>query len=168
MKKILLALAVVFGLSFNSIAQTAKIGHINSQELMQLMPEAATIRTELEKEAASLETQMTAMQTEYQNLVRDYQANEATWSDLIRDSKVKEINDLEGRLQTFQQNAQQSLTAKEQALIEPVIQKAQDAIDAVAKANGYTYVFDTSVGAVLVYPDGDNMLSLVKKHLGIL
>ena len=168
MKRFLLAIAVVIGVAFTSVAQSPKIGHINSQELMQLMPEAATIRTELEKEAASLETQMTAMQTEYQNLVRDYQTNEATWSDLIRDSKVKEINDLEGRLQTFQQNAQQSLTAKEQALIEPVIKKAQDAIDAVAKANGYTYVFDTSVGAVLVYPDGDNMLALVKKHLGIL
>ncbi|MGB0390366.1 MAG: OmpH family outer membrane protein [Salibacteraceae bacterium] len=168
MKKFLLAIAIVLGVSMTSVAQSPKIGHINSQELMQLMPEAATIRTELEKEAASLETQMTAMQTEYQNLVRDYQANEAAWSDLIRDSKVKEINDLEGRLQTFQQNAQQSLTAKEQALIEPVIKKAQDAIDAVAKANGYTYVFDTSVGAVLVYPEGDNMLALVKKHLGIL
>jgi len=168
MKKFLLAIAIVLGVSMTSIAQGPKIGHINSQELMQLMPEAATIRTELEKEAASLETQMTAMQTEYQNLVRDYQTNEAAWSDLIRDSKVKEINDLEGRLQTFQQNAQQSLTAKEQALIEPVIKKAQDAIDTVAKANGYTYVFDTSVGAVLVYPEGDNMLALVKKHLGIL
>lgn len=168
MKKFLIAVALVFGVSIASMAQSPKIGHINSQELMQLMPEAATIRTELEKEAASLETQMTAMQTEYQNLVRDYQANEASWSDLIRDSKVKEINDLEGRLQTFQQNAQQSLTAKEQALIEPVIKKAQDAIDAVAKANGYTYVFDTSVGAVIVYPDGDNILALVKKHLGIL
>ena len=98
----------------------------------------------------------------------DYQANETAWSDLIKDSKVKEINDLEGRLQSFQTNAQQSLTTKEQSLIEPVIKKAQDAIDTVAKANGYTYVFDTSVGAVLVYPDGDNMLGLVKKHLGIL
>jgi outer membrane protein len=168
MKKFLLVAAVVFGGTCVNFAQSAKIGHINSQELMQLMPEAATIRVELEKEAASLETQMTAMQTEYQNLVRDYQANETAWSDLIKDSKVKEINDLEGRLQSFQTNAQQSLTTKEQSLIEPVIKKAQDAIDTVAKANGYTYVFDTSVGAVLVYPDGDNMLGLVKKHLGIL
>ena len=168
MKNVLMTVAVVLGVSFATFAQTPKFGHINSQELMQMMPEAANIRTTLENETKSLETQMAAMQSEYQNLVRDYQANEAVWSDLIKESKVKEINDLEGRLQSFQQNAQQSLSIKEQSLIEPVIKKAQDAIDSVAKANGYTYVFDTSGGVVLVFPDGDNILNLVKKHLGIL
>lgn len=168
MKKVLVALALVVGMSFASVAQGSKIGHINSQELMTLMPEAATIRTELEAHAAKLETQMTTMQTEYQALVRDYQTNEAAWSDLIKESKAKEIGDLEGRIQSFSQSAQQDLSAKEQALIEPVIKKAQEAIDAVAKANGYDYVFDTSTGAVLVFPEGDNMLALVKKHLGII
>ncbi len=168
MKKVLVALAVVLGVTFSSIAQTGKIGHINSQELMQLMPEAAAVRTELEAHAAKLETQMNTMKSEYEGLIRDYQANETTWSELIRDSKAKEINDLEGRLQVFQQSAQQDLTQKEQSLIEPIIKKAQDAIDTVAKANGYDYVFDTSTGAVLVFPDGDNMLGLVKKHLGII
>lgn len=168
MKKVLLALALVLGVTFSSTAQTGKIGHINSQELMQLMPEAAIIRTELEQHAAKLETQMNTMKSEYEGLIRDYQANETTWSDLIRDSKAKEINDLEGRLQVFQQSAQQDLTEKEQSLIEPIIKKAQDAIDEVAKTNGYSYVFDTSTGAVLVFPDGDNMMGLVKKHLGII
>ncbi len=168
MKKILLIIAVILSVSSISVGQgTSKIGHINSQELMQLMPESQTIRTELESYAKQLETQMMAMNTEYKSKVNDYQMNEATWSALIKDSKAKEINDLERRIQDFQQSAQQDLSAKEQSLIEPVIKKAQDAIDTVAKANGYTYVFDTSVGAVLVYPDGDNMLSLVKKHLGI-
>ena len=50
----------------------------------------------------------------------------------------------------------------------PLLKTAQDAIDAVAKANGYTYVLDTSSGIVLVFPDGDDLLPLVKKHLGIL
>lgn len=168
MKNILLGVLIITGMSFNASAQSKKMGHINSQELMQLMPEAAGIKTVLEKEAASLETQMTAMQTEYQSLVTDYQSNEASWSELIKESKVKEINDLESRLKSFQQSAQQSLTKKEKDLIEPIVKKAQDAIESVAKANGYTYVFDTSVGAVLVYPEGDDLMSLVKKHLAIL
>mgnify|MGYP000014378388 CR=1 FL=1 len=168
MKKILLAVAIVLSVVSVSFAQsTNKFGHINSQELMSLMPESQTIRTELEAYAKQLETQMQAMATEYQSKMTEYQTNEATWSALIKDSKAKEIADLERRITEFQQNAQQDLSAKEQSLIEPIIKKAQDAIDAVAKANGYTYVFDTSVGSVIVYPEGDNILALVKKHLGI-
>jgi outer membrane protein len=167
MKKILIVIAVLLGVSTSTFAQAKKMGHINSQELMGMMPESQTIRTELEAYAKQLEAQMTAMQTEYQSKVNDYQMNESTWSDLIKDSKAKEIGDLERRIQEFQQSAQQSLTEKEQKLIEPIIKKAQDAIDMVAKTNGYGYVFDTSVGAVLVYPDGDNILPLVKKHLAI-
>ena len=167
MKKVIIAIVMVVGMIGTSFAQSPKMGHINSQELMGTMPESQTIRTELESYAKQLETQMMAMQTEYQSKVNDYQMNESTWSDLIKDSKGKEIGDLERRIQEFQQSAQQDLTAKEQALIEPIIKKAQTAIDVVAKANGYTYVFDTSTGSVLVYPDGDNLLPLVKKHLGI-
>lgn len=168
MRKILLAVAIVLSVVSVSFAQsTNKFGHINSQELMSLMPESQTIRTELEAYAKQLETQMQAMATEYQSKMTDYQTNEATWSALIKDSKAKEIADLERRIQEFQQSAQQDLSAKEQSLIEPVIKKAQDAIDAVAKANGYTYIFDTSVGSVIVYPEGDDIMALVKKHLGI-
>ena len=168
MKKILLAIAIVLStISISNAQSTNKMGHINSQELMSLMPESQTIRTELEAYAKQLETQMQAMTTEYQSKLTDYQNNESTWSTLIKDSKAKEIGDLERRIQEFQQSAQQDLSAKEQSLIEPIIKKAQGAIDAVAKANGYIYVFDTSVGSVIVYPDGDNLLPLVKKHLGI-
>jgi outer membrane protein len=168
MKRILLAIAIVLSVVNISNAQsTNKMGHINSQELMSLMPESQTIRTELETYAKQLETQMQAMTTEYQSKLSDYQNNESTWSTLIKDSKAKEIGDLERRIQEFQQSAQQDLNVKEQSLIEPIIKKAQDAIDAVAKANGYSYVFDTSVGSVIVYPESDNILPLVKKHMGI-
>jgi len=167
MKKIILVIAVILGIAGSTFAQTNKMGHINSQELMGIMPERLTIQTELESYAKQLETQLMAMNTEYQSKINDYQINEASWSDLIKDSKAKEITDLERRIQEFQQSAQKDLTSKEQSLVEPLIKKAQDAIDAVAKANGYTYVFDTSVGAVLVYPESDNILSLVKKYMGI-
>ncbi len=168
MRKIIIALAIFMGVLGTSMAQsTQKFGHINSAELMGFMPERATIQTELENYAKSLETQLQVMGTEYQAKVNDYQINEKSWSALVRDSKAKEIGDLETRIQEFQQSAQESLSEKEQSLVEPLIAKAQNAIKAVSDANGYTYVFDTSTGAVLTYPDGDNILPLVKKHLNI-
>lgn len=168
MKKIIVALVVIMGVVGTSFAQsTPKFGHINTAELMGMLPERAAIQTELENYAKSLETQLQVMGTEYQSKVNDYQINEKTWSDLVRESKAKEIGDLEARIQEFQQSAQKSLSDKEQSLVEPLISKAQGAIQDVAKANGYTYVFDTSTGALLAFPDGDNILPLVKKHLSI-
>jgi len=167
MKKLIIAFVLVLGVVGSTIAQTPKFGHINSAELMSVMPERAAIQTELENYQKSLETQIQVMGTEYQSKINDYQQNEKTWSDLVRESKAKEIGDLEARIQEFQQSAQKSLADKEQSLVEPLIAKAQDAIKTVSKANGYTYVFDTSTGAVIVFPDGDNILPLVKKHLKI-
>ena len=168
MKKIIIALVMIVGVTAMSMAQSAnKFGHINTGELMGMLPERAAIQTELENYAKSLETQLQVMGTEYQSKVNDYQINEKIWSDLVRESKAKEIGDLESRIQEFQTSAQQSLSDKEQSLVEPLITKAQNAIKTVAKTNGYTYVFDISTGALLAYPDGDDIMPLVKKHLGI-
>jgi len=52
--------------------------------------------------------------------------------------------------------------------MEPIIKKARDAIAAVAKANGFSYVIDSGTGALLYYPEGEDLLPLVKKQLGIL
>jgi outer membrane protein len=59
------------------------------------------------------------------------------------------------------------LEQDEQDLINPIIEKAKKAIEQVAKENGYTYIFDTSVGAVLYWEESDNVLSLVKKKLNL-
>lgn len=168
MKKIILAMVVMLGTVGVTFGQAPKFGHINSQKLMELMPERTTIQTELENYAKQLETQLQMMTQEYQKKVQEYQTNEATWGELVKQSKVQQITDLEGRIQEFQSKAQQDLNAKEQALIEPLIKKAKDAINAVAKEKGYTYVFDTSTGAVLTYPAGDDILPFVKKYLGII
>lgn len=164
MKKALLILAVLFTAL---TTQAQKIGHINSNELLSIMPGVAEITKELEAHKKTLETQLITMQQEYQAKVSEYEQNMNTWSDLIKQSKEQSIVDLEKRITEFTQVAQQDLQNKEQQLSEPLLKKAQDAIDAVAKANGYTYVFDTSSGTVLVFPDADNLLPLVKKYLGI-
>jgi outer membrane protein len=87
-------------------------------------------------------------------------------SDLIRQTKEKEITDLQQRIQAFQASADQDLQNKQQELFNPLIQKIKDAITAVGKENGYNYILDVGTGAV-VYYQGDDIMPLVKKKLGI-
>lgn len=164
MKKILL-LSILTCLTFSSYAQ--KFGHINSQELLSLMPERIEAQEELQKHAERLESQLMSMQSEYQAGIQEYQNNEANYDDLKKQDKIAEIQGLEQRITTFQQSAQESIQKKEQELFTPLLEKAQNAINDVAKDGKYTYILDTSSGALLYYEDSEDILSKVKKKLGI-
>ena len=142
-----------------------KFGYIDSQELLMLMPERKTAESEVQSFAKSLESQLAAMTAEYQESVQDYQSNEASYTDLIKQDKIAEITELEQRIQAFQQNAQQSLQKKEQELLEPILSKARSAIEEVAIEGNFTYIFDKSVGSILYAKESENVLSLVKKKL---
>ncbi|KJS06554.1 MAG: membrane protein [Flavobacteriales bacterium BRH_c54] len=161
-------LAAVITMSFSVFAQkSVKIGHINSNELLAAMPERETIQKDIEDYAAQLTTTMDAMRKEYESKVADFQSKQDVMTDIIRDNKIKEITDLEKRITEFQKTAQADLQKKEEKLLQPIIDKAKQAIDDVAKENNYTYVLDSSMGVVLYSIESDDILPLVKKKLGI-
>jgi len=170
MKKTLRFIAVlaILSLTITTFAQTsAKLGYIDSNELIELMPGKDSVEAKLVEYQKSLERQIEDMILEYQNKVQDYQANVATMSDIIRQTKEKEITDLETRIQAFQQNAELDFQNKQAELYNPLIEKARKAISEVAEENGYTYIFDAGVGILLYFEKGDNILPLVRAKLGI-
>ncbi len=144
-----------------------KIGYIDSQELIDLMPEKDSVEAQLMAYQQSLEEQIGAMYLEYQNKVQNYSNNLDGMSDIIKQTKEREIADLETRITEFQQSAESDFAMKQQQLFDPLITKAKDAISQVAKANGYTYILDISMGTVLYYESGEDVLPLVKAKLGL-
>lgn len=164
-----LTLLLICGaISMGASAQSKmKFGHIDSQMLLEAMPEKKAADKQLEDFAMQLEKQLQAMSTEWESKMRDYRANEAVMSDIIAQTKAEEIQQLEQRITNFQQNAQQSLAKKEAEVYQPILDKAKKAIEDVAQENGYNYIFDSSSGALLYQPDGDDVLELVKKKLGV-
>ncbi len=172
MKKLtimLLALMLLAGSSTLKAQKAQKIGHIDFAELYSLMPGMDSAQQKYQDYAKTLKSQLDAMQNEYDSKIADYQANMATMPELIKKNKEKEILDLQDRIQTFQQSAQESLQKKEQELTEPIIEKARQAVKDVAKENGYTYVLNTAdaLGVVLFFDNGDDMMALVKKKLNL-
>lgn len=168
MKHVLKAFALVAIMFSAFTVQAQKIGHINMQQLVELMPERASAQANLEEFARSLESQSATMRGEYEKLVTEYQNNEQTWAIPIKESKIAAIQDLERRIQEFEAKAQQDLMVKQQDLLQPIIEMATKACEEVAAANGFTYVIDSSAQVLIVYPAEDDLLPLVKKHLNIL
>ena len=168
LKKVIAVLSLIIMITGFASAQTgAKFGYIDSNEILAMMPETDSLQNELKAYADYLDEQMSTMAMEYQTKVTDYQENYNTMSDLIRQTKEKEITDLQARIQAFQQSADQDLGAKQAELFNPLIDKVKVAITEVARENGYNYIFDVGTGALVFYETGDNIIPLVKTKLGI-
>lgn len=166
MKKIVLILACGLMMGNIALGQT-KFGHINSAELLKAMPDVTKAETEIQTYAKSFQEQLQAMGQEYEKKIQDYQANEKTMTEAMKEVKVKEIKDLEARIESTNQSAQEKVEKKRQTLLEPIIEKADNAIKAVANEKGYDYIFDTSTGALLHVKASDDIMAAVKTKLGI-
>lgn len=142
-----------------------KLGYIATDELISLMPEA-------EKADAELKEYQSDLALRGQDLMRDlsykdsiFVKDSAKMSNSMREIKKDELLELYQKVQNWNQKAQDMYQQKAQELIAPLRTKAMDAIKAVAKENGYTYVFD--MNSLIVAPPGDDILELVKKKLGV-
>ncbi len=168
--KRLLKVALVAGCLFfvGSIAQAQqKFAHINSAELIQAMPELANVDKQLETYKGTLDADGKTMYTEYQGKVTDFQSKEKTMSEALKTAKVKEIEDLQKRIQEFQQKASEDFEKKRNELMDPILKKAETAMKAVAKEKGYAYVFDLSQPGIVYSDGGTNILAEVKAKLGL-
>ncbi|MBQ9865075.1 MAG: OmpH family outer membrane protein [Bacteroidales bacterium] len=167
-KGFIVVLVALLAFGGSATAQkTVKLGHINSNDLMQIMPGRDTAMALLQKEVEDLQAEMEAMKKEYETRVNDYLAKKDQLSELIRKTKESDIQAMGARIEEFQANAQKLLEERQEALLKPIVDRAKAAIEEVGKENGYTYIFDAGVGAVLYSQDSDDIMPLVKKKLGL-
>lgn len=166
LKAAILLVVICFSTQVMSQAKL-RFGHIDSNELLKIMPGKDSAQTKLQTFAKTLENQLKIMNAEFETKYQEYLSNEKTWTELIKTDKQKELQGLQERIQNFQTQAQESLKEKETELLQPIIDKAKKAIEEVAKENGFTYVFDSGVGVLLYDKGGEDILPLVKKKLNI-
>jgi outer membrane protein len=165
-KTLILIAACLFAFGGNAVAQkNIKLGHINSQELLQIMPGRDTAQATLQKEAAEIESTLKTMQSELERISNEFMQKQAECTELIRNTKRSEIQDMQTRIQSFYENAQKQLQEREAELTKPIVDRAKKAIEDVAREGGYTYIFD---GATLLYSqDSEDIMPQVKKKLGL-
>ena len=165
---ILIALGVMASVVMAS-AQDMKFGHINMQEVMFLMDEMDSARVEMDKFRSDMQSTYEAMYEELNTKYRTYQEMSANWTPSVVATKQQELQDLQARLQQYEQNAQMDMNNLNQQLMAPIMQKANDAVTKVGKANGLIYIFDISTG-VIPYFDAAQSMDItvqVKNELGI-
>ena len=161
-----LAIAIVLFIGTQVSAQT-KVAHIDLQVLMTSMPEMKTAQDQMKKIQETYDKDYKNMVTEYQTKLQKYEQEAPTAGDALNDTRSKEMQDMGSRIQQFEQTAKKELGQKELDLYKPIYEKAQKAIQKVAKAKGVNYVLDATTGSGVLFAEGGiDLLADVKKELG--
>jgi outer membrane protein len=150
-----------------------KIGFIYQEKIYSQMPEAKQVEEDLKTTEKQYQTLIQSKIKDFQDKAAVYEKMPANTSDIIKQDKEKELQNLQTSIQEFQQNAQTSIQKKQAQLLQPIVKKIEENMHAVAKENAYTFVFNNyepGTGAnpvVLHFPEEADISDLVLKKMGI-
>lgn len=169
MKRVLVVLLLLLPLGFGTAyAQTLKFAHIDRQALIKLMPEMDSATRKLQAFEKNTMDQMDQLQVEMNTKYQDYLQKKEKLSPALLQAKEKELQELQQRLQEYNYAAQKDYQDLSGKLMNPIMDRCNQAIQKVGKANGYTYVFDSSMQLLIYISDqSTDLMPLVKKELGI-
>ena len=145
-----------------------KFGHVNSQEVIQAMPEFAKARTEIEALTKQYEADLKSMYEELQKKGEAYEKEQATLPANIKERREKELAEMQQKIQQSYQDNQQALAQAQQEKMNAITTKVLDAIKAIGQAGGYVYIMDVTGGIPYISTTlSTDVTAEVKKKLGI-
>lgn len=161
-----IVLAILLALPMLASAQTVKIGLVDTQSLITLLPDAKTAQEKINALAKDFQDQDQKFIAALTKKMEDYQALPETTPQATKDALAKEINSDQQKIYEFEQNAQAEMQKAQEREMAPVIGKVRDAITAVGKEGNYTIIQE--IGAVLYFgAAAEDITPLVKVKLGI-
>lgn len=146
-----------------------KFGHMNSGNMLELMPEVA----DSDKKLAALDDSLgVVLDTMAAKFKRNYDkalkaVNEGTMTKIQQSEAEQQLNEEQTKITEFQKTAQLVLTQRRQILLAPVLDRLNAAIVEVGKEKGYSFIFDVSAGSMLYVNESDDVSPLVAAKLGV-
>ncbi|MDD3038533.1 OmpH family outer membrane protein [Bacteroides sp.] len=169
LKKI--ALVMLLALPMGVFAQNLKFGHVNSQEIITVMPEFTKAQTELQTLEKQLSDELQSSTEEFSKKYQEFQQVVAKDSlpANITERRQKELQDMSQKIDQFRQKAMQDMEEAQNAKMVPIYKKLDDAIKAVGAAEGVIYVFDLARTSIPYVNEAQstNLTPKVKTQLGI-
>ena len=167
MKKfIICAICAFCGLTAS--AQTPKFGHVNSQEIIQAMPEYNAARTEIEKLAEQYQADLKQMQDELEKKAQAFEKEQASLPENIKQRRNQELNDLYQRILQTGQDNDQALQKAQAEKMQAITTKVLDAIKSIGQEGGYVYIMEMSAGIPYISTTlSTDLTAQVKAKLGL-
>lgn len=168
MKKIFLTIFVVLFAIMQLNAQ--KIGFIETEAILQRIPEYKTAQSKLELLGNQYKSEIDAKYKVIESLYQKYQAEKVNLSATVRQQKENEIIAKEQEVKALQKKyfgQDGNMQKKSEELLSPIKSMVGGAIEKVAKTGNYSMIFDLSAMQGVAYVNtGDNLNQVVLKELG--
>lgn len=148
-----------------------KIGYVDSQYILEQMPEYATVQQKLDRLEKQWEAELQKMKEEVDTMFQEYQARELLYTEEERKRKREQIMRREQEIEQYRKNhfgPEGELFRRQEQLMRPIQERVLQAIDEVARNEGYDYVFDKSGDFLFLFArDEHNVNEQVLEELGI-
>lgn len=138
-----------------------KFGKVNTQVVVQSLPDYAKAQGEMAALSKQKENDLKSMQDELTRKYQEYDKAKSAMNPTKQKETEEELQGLNAKIQQAYQDAQKELSEKNNALIEPILTKVQNAITAVGKAGGYTTIFEIGTSGVVFF--GDNVKDVTEE-----
>ena len=166
MKKIILcAICAICGFT---TANAQKFGHVNSQEIIQAMPEFTKARADIEALTKQYEADLKSMQEELQKKSEAYEKEQATLPANIKQRRETELQEMYTKIQQSYQDNQQALAKEQNEKMQAITTKVVEAIKSVGQTGGYVYIMDMAGGIPYISSTlSTDVTAQVKAKLGL-
>ena len=164
MKKLSVLFAAVMMFVTVGMVNAQKVASMDYEAVLSAMPETKKMTTDLDTFSKTKSDELNKQAEAFHKEVQQYQAEGAKLTEAQRTAKEAELQKKQQNLQQLQQTAQKDLATKRDTAVKPIIEKLNNAVEKVAKANGFDFIVDSTA---LIYKAGPDATPLVKKELGL-
>ena len=167
MKKLIVcAICAICG--FTAANAQAKFGHVNTQEIIQAMPEYTAAKNDIDKLTAQYEADLKSMQDELQKKADAFDKEQATLPDNIKQRRQTELQEMYQKIQQSYQDNQQALQKASQEKMQAITAKVLDAIKAVGQAGEFVMINEINAGIPYISTTlSTDVTAQVKTKLGL-
>ena len=145
-----------------------KFGHLNSADIIQVMPEYTAAQTELQNLEKQYTNELQLLESELAKKSEAYEKEKATLPANIAQRRQQEPQELYGKMPQYYQTSQQELAQASQEKMAALTEKITKAIKEVGVAGGFLYIFDTASGIPYISETlSTDVTAQVKAKLGI-
>ena len=145
-----------------------KFGHVNAQEIIQVMPDYTKAKNEIDALQKQYEDDLKSMQDELTKKSQAYEKEQATLPDNIKQRREQELQEMYQKIQQSYQDNQQALAKASQEKMQAITTKVIDAIKQVGQAGGYVYIMDVAGGVPYISTTlSTDVTADVKAKLGL-
>ena len=164
MKKLILMLLMCAPIA----AMAQKFGHVNAQDIIQVMPDYTKAKTEIDALQKQYEADLKGMQDEFTSKVQKYEAEAKTLPENIRQRREQELGEMQQKIQQSYQDNQQALAKAEQEKLSVAQTKLVEAIKTVGQEGGYVYIMNYPGSALYISTTlSTDVTADVKAKLGL-